>query len=269
MTKATSGKRFNAPRVGPIPDEILLNPQYVWSPKLNGHRAFLSPSQFISRNGRNLSSLLPPTVAWPLQLSMGGGIQGLEGELVMTEHDIVLNDLGLVSSVVSSMHPHPNLRFFVFDAAGPGPYAERIAKVRRIFDIAPSSFIQLLPQYAVSRQVKSRPALIKDIVEQIRSLQMHAEGFVLRDMQATYEDPKMYKMLFLTPHHLSRVSAVRILPDAAMILFPDGSQRQVPFTVKARQIIHGVAANMPDVSTFEVVYDSMRKKIVGIGTDWL
>ena len=270
MTKATKGERFVAPHVGPIPDAVIAHlTDYVWSPKLNGHRALLSPTEFISRGGRDLVTLLPANFVVPYSL-FAAGFTALEGELVLVDGTgMVINAFPQVSSVISNMEPYPNLRFFLFDAKGPSlPFEQRMAAIRKIFNAAPSAFIQVLPQFAFPKPT-TREGAIRSIATHMKTLPYQSEGFVLRKRDGTYQDPDMYKMVFVAPYHQVRVQLVRIGPQTGTVVFPDGARKELLFTAKANKLIHHIAMNMPGVKAYEVIVDTHSNKIVGLGTDWL
>ena len=277
MTKPTKGQRFVAPHTGKIPDAVFSRIQdYLWSPKLNGHRALLSASEFISRGGRDLCPILPENLSIPYQL-YAYGFTALEGELVLVDQaGIVQNDLGRLTSVISNMHPHPDLRFFVFDAKGPIPgFEQRIAAVRHILDrhhaACPGQhFIHVLPQFAFpDKMTAPRDACVRSIAAYLKGLPYQSEGFVLRARNGTYEDPNMYKMIFLVSNHQTRVQLVRMGEQTGTVVYPDGSRKEIPFTAKAKKTIQTIAMNMPNVRSYEVVVDTYHNKIVGLGTDWL
>ena len=278
MTKPTRGERFVAPHTGAIPDAVYAHiTDYVWSPKLNGHRALLSVTEFISRGGRDLTSLLPPNLCLPYALFLQGYTQ-LEGELILVDGTgMVLNDLPATTSVISNMHPHPNLRFFVFDAKGPDlPFEQRIAHVRHIMDRHHTTsqqqpFLFVLPQFLLpdSFRSASRDVIVRSIASYLKSLPYQSEGFVLRARNATYQDPDMYKMVFIAPFHQLRVQLVKLGDQTGTVIYPDGSRKELPYTVKAKKLLQTISMNMPSVQKYEVIVDTYTNKIVGLGTDWL
>ena len=274
MTKATRGDRFVAPFVGPIPESVFRSTEYVWSPKLNGHRALLSGSVFISRSGRDLSGLLPNHFAIPYRFFTVGFTQ-MEGELVLVDDmGRVTNDFATLTSTISNLQPHPMLRLFVFDVKGSiyTRFDQRIALLRQILDQYRAScpnqtFLQVLPQFRLSGKPKDQT--VRAIASHLKTLPYQTEGFVLRHCAATYEDPDMYKMLFVQQTRQTRARLVEMGQDKGTVVYADGKREVLPYTAKTSKLLQHIRLNMPNVTQVEVIVDTLLKKIVGLGTDWL
>ena len=266
--RSTTQAPFAAPAPPPIPQHVFTNcSNYLWSPKLNGHRALLSlrTGKLTSRKGRDLTHIMPRDVKIPLAV-LAAGIQALEGEIVVVRNERVLDDVDLVTSLVASKSADL-LRFYVFDADGPQPFQERIQIVAK--SLTSQSFIRCIPQFHPF--VASLNDVRAFCLPTMNKLPMAYEGIVVRLATAGYQNPQMYKMTFPRSKVQVRARLVRIESDykSATVRFKDQEQT-FHLSQKAMKVFRSLVPLVSSLNDdMEVVVDISKKVIVGVGTDWL
>ena len=201
------------------------------------------------------------------------------------QNGIIQGDLGLLTSVVSKLKPNMQLQMWIFDCDSDQPFLERVNFVAKALCKAPANaFLHCIPQYTPF--VCQKDHIREFIGPQIDRLNIATEGIVVRDAIAGYEQPNMYKMVFLRPKTQVRANVLKMKSDVkkALVRFvlpedeslPDnGGEREIGFSKRAFEEFKELYAS-PLMSRdpekqmvgVEVVVDLTKNCIVGLSTNW-
>ena len=189
---------------------------FLVSEKLDGVRARWDGRALWTRGGARIAA--PPTFTrgWP--------VEPMEGELWIARGRF--DDISaLVRRVGTDTQAWRDVRFMVFDLPmHPGPFAERVVRMRSITSAAGNTHLQAIPQ----RRFDTAAALDAELA---RVVAAGGEGLMLHRRTARYRAGRSEDLLKYKPHEDAEAQVVAHLPGkgkyegmmgALQVRMPDG-----------------------------------------------
>ena len=230
---------------------------FLWSRKLNGHRAvFTNDLQLLSRNARNLNHLLPENFSFKMPLEF----LVLEGELVAKTKNGEDGFKELSSAAARPrFRPPPSItiEFHIFDAMTKDPTIPFLDRYRLFLQrFKNNKFFKVIEQHAF--ECKSQDGIVETLFPKLTPTD---EGIIVRDAYATYEKPRMFKMLKVSKPWHKLVTITKIL-QSDKVQLSDGTIAKVPIRLKKDLAALGNSVK-------GAVLDSRLNYIASLGTKWV
>jgi len=170
---------------------------FLVSEKLDGVRARWDGRALWTRGGARIPAPATFTRGWPAEV--------MEGELWIAR-DRFDDISALVRRVGADAQAWRDVRFMVFDLpAQPGPFAERVARMRRLVSTAHNAHLAMIPQ----QRIDTRAGLDAELA---RVVAAGGEGLMLHRRDARYRAGRSEDLLKYKPHEDAEAQVVAHLP---------------------------------------------------------
>lgn len=170
---------------------------FLVSEKLDGVRARWDGRALWTRGGARIAAPAAFTRGWPGE--------PMDGELWIARGRF--DDISaLVRRAATNPQAWRDVRFMVFDLPSqPGPFAERVVRMRRLVSTARSAHLAMIPQHPIA----TRAALDAELA---RVVAAGGEGLMLHRRDARYRAGRSDDLLKYKPHEDAEAQVVAHLP---------------------------------------------------------